>query len=252
MRRIIAIAGITAALAGGTVAGVAIANDGGQATATTTTDRALIAQESGERPADGRDRGAGLETAAETIGVTPEQLREQVRAGQSVAEVAQANGVEPQTVIDAVVEQHSERIAQAEQDGRLSAEEAQEKRDGLAERVEARVNGDGPHERGGRGAGLETAAETIGVTPEQLREQVRAGQSVAEVAQANGVEPQTVIDAVVEQHSERIAQAEQDGRLSAEEAQEKRDGLAERVEARVNDDTSDTPRPGPGPAPQIG
>jgi hypothetical protein len=51
---------------------------------------------------------------------------------------------------------------------------------------------------------LRLTAETIGIEPKELREQLRAGKTVADVATANGVEPQAVVDAIVAKATERI------------------------------------------------
>lgn len=57
-----------------------------------------------------RHRGEGLSTAAEVIGISVEDLVAALREGQTIAEVAQANGVDPQTVIDALVAEAEARI----------------------------------------------------------------------------------------------------------------------------------------------
>lgn len=55
------------------------------------------------RPVGGlRELFAG---AAETIGITPEQLRDELRSGKSIAEIATEKGVSVQDVIDALVEE---------------------------------------------------------------------------------------------------------------------------------------------------
>ncbi|MFZ1491065.1 MAG: hypothetical protein WAS51_14100, partial [Ilumatobacteraceae bacterium] len=63
----------------------------------------------------------------------------------------------------------------------------------------------GGHGRHGRFMrGLSTAAETIGITEEELATALRDGQTIAEVAEANSVDPQTVIDALVAEAETRI------------------------------------------------
>lgn len=70
----------------------------------------------GEMHRPGRWRGRGghggevLATAAEVIGVSVDDLRTALRDGQTLADVAQANGVDPQAVIDALVAQAEARI----------------------------------------------------------------------------------------------------------------------------------------------
>ena len=47
-------------------------------------------------------------------------------------------------------------------------------------------------------------AEAIGIDVETLREELRNGATVAEIAEANGVDPQVVIDALVADYTERV------------------------------------------------
>jgi len=96
----------------------------------------------------------GLETAATALGMTEAELRTALQEdGTSLADVAEAQGVEVDTLVDALVEAQQERIAQAVEDGRLTQAEADERLADLEERVTERVNsadlGPGHHGRGG-------------------------------------------------------------------------------------------------------
>lgn len=102
----------------------------------------------------------------------------------------------------------------------------------------------GPGMRGGRGGpGLEAAAAAIGITEDELRTALRDGGTLAEVAEANGVEPQTVIDALVAELQNRLDQKVADGDLTQEEADEKLASGTERITERM---TSTMPERGEG------
>jgi prolyl-tRNA editing enzyme YbaK/EbsC (Cys-tRNA(Pro) deacylase) len=60
------------------------------------------------------------------------------------------------------------------------------------------------HRQPRRAAAIRTAAEAIGIDVGELRAALRDGQTIAQVAEANGVEPQDVIDALVARSTERI------------------------------------------------
>ena len=62
------------------------------------------------------------------IGIEVDALREALRNGQTIAEVAEANGVEVQAVVDALVADAIARIDEAVANGRLTQEEADEKK----------------------------------------------------------------------------------------------------------------------------
>ena len=137
-------------------------------------------------------------------------------------------------------------------DGTLTQEQADAVTDGVRTAGQERRGG-GPSEgdrpgrggprghRGGpalRGA-REAAGDAIGVEPESLREALRSGRSLAEVAEEAGVERQTVVDAIVAQAIERIDDAVDDGRLEAERAEALKAELPERAGRLV-----DATRPG--------
>lgn len=107
-----------------------------------------------------------------------------------------------------------ERLDAKVADGTITQEQA----DALASDSAARRaehNGDrgpggmsgrmGPGGPGGRGGmPLETAAETIGIAVEDLRSQLRDGQSLAAIAEANGVDTTTLVDALTNEARTRI------------------------------------------------
>lgn len=109
----------------------------------------------------------------------------------------------------------------------------------------------GPHGDWGGGPGhivgrmsLETAAATIGITEDELLAAVQDGQTIAEVATANGVEPQTVIDALVTEATERLDAAVADGDIEQDDADERLADITERITTAVNEGVP-APR-GPG------
>lgn len=82
---------------------------------------------------------------------------------------------------------------------------------------------------GGSRVVFDAAAEALGLTPEQLFAERRAGNNLADIAEAEDVDPQTVYDAMnaarVETVRQAIEQAVEDGRLTQEQADWMRQGL---------------------------
>ncbi len=103
----------------------------------------------------------------------------------------------------------------------------------------------GPCRGGPRGRHLEAAAEAIGIEPDALREALRDDQTIAQVAEANGVEVQAVVDALVADANEHLDEAVANGRLTQEEADEKKANLSERITALVNGERPEGARPRP-------
>jgi len=83
-------------------------------------------------------------------------------------------------------------------------------------------------------AAVKDAAGVIGIEPKELLSDLKAGQSIAEVATAHGVDPQTVIDKLVTDASARVDQAVTNGKLTAEQAAKIKAALPDRVTKLVN------------------
>ena len=235
-RKLLAGAAFSLALAGGGVAGALLGTPDLSLAQAGSTQSAAPAEEGGGPR--GEHRGEGLSTAADALGMTVEELRTELRAGKSIAQVAADKGVDVQIVIDALVADATER---------LEALQAS-----LPERMTELVNrtGWGEHDgprgghRGPRRIALDTAAEAIGISAADLRTALQDGSTIAEVATANGVEVQTVVDALVAEATARIDAAVEDGRLDEERAAEIKAELPDRITARVN---GEDPGPGDGP-----
>ena len=159
-------------------------------------------------PAAGAGRcGQGLEAVAEAVGVSTDELREALGGGQTIAEVAEANGTDPQDVIDALVAGGTERLDAAVADGRIDQATADERIETLPERAADLVNGDLDRDlrrHPARPVALRTIAETIGISTDDLRGALRDGQTIAQVAETNGTDPQDVIDALTTRATQRI------------------------------------------------
>lgn len=86
---------------------------------------------------------------------------------------------------------------------------------------------------GGCGGGLDAVAEAIGLDAEVLRSGFADGQTLAEIAEENGVDPQVVIDALIAQATERIDAKVADGDLTEDEAAERLAEATDRAEDHV-------------------
>ena len=107
----------------------------------------------------GGPRGGHLETVAEALGMTVDELHEALADGQTVAELAEAQGVALEDIAAALVAVHAERIQQAVDDGRLTQEEADEKLAEMEDRIlEGLESGEFGGSRGPGGRATDRAA----------------------------------------------------------------------------------------------
>ena len=90
--------------------------------------------------------------------------------------------------------------------------------------------------RGLRHAVLKVSADTIHVSVQELRQDLRNGQSIAQVAQSKGVDAKTVVAAIVKAGDAKVESLVKDGKITSERGQ-KLEGrlptLAQRVVNRV-------------------
>jgi hypothetical protein len=142
----------TALVAGSFIgAGVVSAQVDDTVPADTTTETTVEAPaDDGGRGARGERRAERAQATADLLGIEVDELRAAFEEGQTLAQVAEANGVDVQTIIDAKVDAKTERINAAVEEGRLTDAEAAEKLADVEERVTTRVN-EGRPERGDRG-----------------------------------------------------------------------------------------------------
>ncbi len=86
--------------------------------------------------------------------------------------------------------------------------------------------------RGPRGAG--EIAEILGLEGSEMREALRNGSSIAELAEAQGIDSADVVDAIVARAEERLDTAVENGRIDDTQAAEMLTQAAERAEDLVN------------------
>ena len=79
---------------------------------------------------------------AEILGLEGNEIREALRNGSSIAELAEAQGIESAEVVDAIVARAEERLDTAVENGRIDVTQAAEMLTRTAERAEDLVNGE--------------------------------------------------------------------------------------------------------------
>ena len=147
------------------------------------------------------------------------------------------------TALDARVTSLKEALSGLVTDGSLTQDQADEVATTLAEAGPA--GGRGGHGGGHLGGGrvdMAVAAEALGLTEEELRTQTQAGQTLADVAEAEGVAEADLVDALVAAARTRLAEAVTAGRLTQAEA----DARAADLETRITDSLDELCGPGGG------
>jgi transposase-like protein len=226
-----------------TTAGLLVVGTAGIASAAETPNADAPAAAAAGR---GHRALAGLKVAATTIGITPRELGQAIKGGQSVAEVATSHNVDPQAVKDAIDNAVDQKVDEAVAAGKIDAERAATIKSKAPEKVAKLVDGKlkagtlkrierrGKLRKGARAGAAKVAAATIGVETKDLVAAVKGGQSIAAVAQSHDVDPQAVIDAVVAAANKKVDDAVAAGKIDAERAATIKSKAVERITKLVN------------------
>ena len=144
--------------------------------------------------------------------------------------MAQTSDTSTAAAVSERVTRITEALSGLVTDGSITQAQADEVATTLAEEF--------PGGRGGHGGGhnLDTAAEALGVTEDELRTALEGGQSMADVAAAEGVDKQTLIDALVAAKNAHLDEEVTEGELTQAEADAKKADVVENVTAQVEQD----------------
>jgi hypothetical protein len=180
--------------------------------------------------------------------------------------VAEHLGVSSQELEDATKAAAVDQVDQALADDKITQEQA----DALKERIESgeapfllgpgvfgfRHGGPGDGERGFGFAGpghhfffgdkLESSAEYLGLTQEELRERLESGQTLGEIAEAEGKSVDGLTDAILAAAKTRLDDAVAAERLTQDEADQIYDRLSSAIADLVEGKLPGPPDGGPG------
>jgi hypothetical protein len=178
--------------------------------------------------------GAGGAIAATKL-LTPGERSQAI-----VDDAAQQLGVDPTKLGDALKKALENQVDADVAAGRITKEEG--------EAIKARIEsgdypifgfgGFGKHggfgHHGPFGAKLDAAASYLGLTEAELRTQLEAGKSLADVAKAQGKSVSGLVDALLAAAEAKVADAVKNGHLTQAEADDLITGLKDRITDLVN------------------
>ncbi|HWN21419.1 MAG TPA: hypothetical protein VNP93_05565 [Gaiellaceae bacterium] len=186
--------------------------------------------------------GAALAVAGGGAAFAADELTPRQESSAIIDDAAKQLGVDSTELADALEQALENRVDEAVADGRLTKEQGAELKARIAsgEVPLLGLRGGGPgfgHHGHGPGARLDAAATFLGLTQAELREQLRDGKSLAEIAKAEGKPVAALVDALVAAAKTELAEAVESGRLT--DAQ--RDRIVEELEDRITEGVNATP-----------
>lgn len=187
---------------------------------------------------------AVLVLAGAAVGFVSAQTDSEVPGSDFVARLAEKLGISQEELQTAIDETGLEIVDDAVADGNLTEEQG----DRIRDRIES---GDGLFPFGGFGKGfekgfavgrgvghlaasLDDVADFLGTSVEELRDLMAEGQSLAEVAQAQGVSEEDLTAFLLGLVEERLSEAVDNGGISQERADEILAAAPERIEQMIS------------------
>jgi hypothetical protein len=207
-QKVIGGAAVAVVIAGGAFAAVSATGQG-------NGQRRIHARHGGVHRLHQRD----LAAAAGYLAIPTEQLEHELNSSGSLAQVAQAHGKSTQGLIDAIVAAHRAGLA------KVAAR--------LPGRVGAEVNGPARLPRATAGGKLRLAASGyLGITPVQLRDELRSGRTLAQIAAATpGKSSAGLLDVLVSAGKARLAHGVVTGKLTQARRARREQHLDKRMSA---------------------
>ena len=201
-------------------------------------------------PADAKmNRPSPLAVASKVLGMTETELKTELEAGKSVADVAKAKNIDLATVKAALLAEAKEHIDAEVAAGEHTATEGAAKLAEVTSRIDTMLTtaglpargpqgmgGKGGHEgKGGPGKFMTaTLATTLKLTQEELKTQLHSGKSLADVAKAQSVDIADVKAALTSDFSAHLAEEVKSGEHTQVEADAKIAEFKTNLDTMVN------------------
>lgn len=175
----------------------------------------------------GKGYAIGNNTELQTLlGMDQATLAQELAAGKSLAAVAEAKGISKDKVVELLYNQEAARLDQMVTDGKVTQAYAEQQKAAIKEKLAVQVEKPGFGSRGGRGdmmmgggkgghmmkrgmghgVGLSEAAGIIGLTEQEIKEQLQAGKSLSEIAQEKGITEDQLVNSLTDKAKEKIKQ----------------------------------------------
>jgi AraC-like DNA-binding protein len=179
-----------------------------------------------------------INTAASQLHLTRAQLLQDLRQGKTLDQIAQAQGVSTSSLESAIASSLESRVQSLEQSGKLSASQASMLEQRIPQMVAQWMSRKIPlgHRWGGPWGGpwIRPAAQYVGLSVAQFRQDLRQGESPATIAANAGKSAAGLIAALENDAQARLGQAVQAGRISASQEQQLLSRMDQAIQNWVN------------------
>ncbi len=186
---------------------------------------------------------ASLSSAAPLLGLQPQELQAELKAGKSLKDVASAKGIDNTKLAQDLEAALTAKIDQAVQNGKLMPEQATAIKAKLPQRIQALLNRKWDGQKKGPGfhgtamgnfKGINEQVQTLlGIDAATLKTELKSGKSLADIAQAKGVAKDALVAKIKSTLEANLDQAVKDQEISADKAAKIKANLPQKIESMV-------------------
>ena len=191
------------------------------------------------------DRPSPLATVSKVLGITETELKTELQAGKSIADVAKAKNIDLAAVKAALLTEAKAHIDAEVAAGKHTAAEGVTKLAEKTSRIDTMLTTAGLPARGPQGMGglkgkgggkfmSATLATTLKLTQEELRTQLHSGKSLADVAKAQSVDIADVKTVLTSDFTAHLAEEVTSGKHTQAEADAKLAEFKTNLDTMVN------------------
>ncbi len=176
---------------------------------------------------------ADLSVASSYLGISTDQIQTDLQNGQTLAQIATAQGKTADGLVSALVAGAKSKLDTAVGDGKLTSDQEANILSALQTQITNEVNGMNAgfgRDRGGFGGGfarpgfgvglggnLPAATTYLGLSTDQIQTDLQNGQTLAQIATAQGKTADGLVSALVAAEKTNLDQAVSDGKLTADQ-----------------------------------
>jgi uncharacterized protein YdeI (YjbR/CyaY-like superfamily) len=201
---------------------------------------------------DSEDTGVGIcaggghgtwrlaeDAAGEVLGMTHAELRDAFDDGQTLAEIAEAQGMSADDLQAAVVESVTATLQEKLDEGDITQDQFDDLTADLAENIAAFITEAAPERGGTHGFGVwrlveDAVATVLGLTEDALHDGFANGQTLAEIGEAQGVSADDLKAGIIENVTAELQSRLDDGDITQEQFDDLTAGLNENIDDIIN------------------
>ena len=176
-------------------------------------------------------------TIADALGMTVNDFNAALKSGKTVAQLAQEKGVSLDTLVNAVTAKRTQQLQKAVQDVKLTQEQADKALNALKTGVTQWFQTGKMPPTWKLAKTLQNdrniLAKDLGMTPQELDNALKSGQTITQLAQEKGVSLDKLVGDIAAQRAQQLQKAVQAGKITQDQANQNLENFKKNLTNRL-------------------